>query len=149
MSDTAQRGRPRANPLFLRDEDLRQAIELLFFAYRDFTGEADAILAAYGFGRAHHRAIYFVGANPGISVGELLAILREGGNRLEIGLLLCSRGRLENRAGEMAAAHATLVEAESIAAELAAGPDSPVGKAVAKLREELGVEDGGGSEAGP
>lgn len=76
MSDPQTRGRPRANPLFLRDEDLREAIELLFFAYRDFTGEADAVLDTFGFGRAHHRIIYFVGANPGISVGELLAILK-------------------------------------------------------------------------
>ncbi len=67
---------PRANPLFLRDADLREALELLFFAYRDFTGEADAILADFGFGRAHHRVIYFVGANPGLSVSELLSILR-------------------------------------------------------------------------
>ena len=55
---------------------LRQAIELLFFAYRDFTGDADALLARWGFGRAHHRAIYFVRRQPGITVGELLAILR-------------------------------------------------------------------------
>jgi len=54
---------------------LRRAMELLFFAYRDFTGEADALLARYGFGRAHHRVIYFVGRNPGITVSELLAIL--------------------------------------------------------------------------
>jgi len=64
------------NPLFLREEELRQAMELLFFAYRDFTGEPDQILADYGFGRAHHRVIYFVGRNPGITVSELLAILR-------------------------------------------------------------------------
>jgi len=57
-------------------EDLRQAIELLFFAYRDFTGEPDAILARYGFGRAHHRVIYFVGRNPGITVSQLLDILQ-------------------------------------------------------------------------
>ncbi|MAH85519.1 MAG: hypothetical protein CBB68_14945 [Rhodospirillaceae bacterium TMED8] len=56
-------------------DDLRRVIELLFFAYRDFTGEADVILAKYGFGRAHHRAIYFIGQNPGIAVNELLAIL--------------------------------------------------------------------------
>ncbi len=36
------------NPLFLREEDLRQGIELLYFAYRDFTAEPDAILAEYG-----------------------------------------------------------------------------------------------------
>ncbi len=64
------------NPLFLREEELRQGLELLFYAYRDFTGEADAILAEYGFGRAHHRVIYFVGRNPGMTVSELLGILR-------------------------------------------------------------------------
>ena len=54
------------NPLFLRDEELRQGMELVFYAYRDFTAEPDTILAEYGFGRAHHRVIYFVGRNPGI-----------------------------------------------------------------------------------
>lgn len=64
------------NPLFLREEELRQGIELLFFAYRDFTAEPDAMLAELGLGRAHHRALYFIGRNPGISVTELLSILR-------------------------------------------------------------------------
>ena len=61
---------------FLREEDLRQGIEMLFYAYRDFTGEPDAILDKHGLGRAHHRVIYFVGRNPGITVTELLEILR-------------------------------------------------------------------------
>ena len=64
------------NPQFLRDEELRQGMELLFYAYRDFTAEPDAMLSAFGFGRAHHRVIYFVGRNPGITVSELLSILR-------------------------------------------------------------------------
>ena len=64
------------NPLFLREEELRQGMELLFYAYRDFTDEADAMLVRYKLGRAHHRALYFVGRHPGISVSELLAILR-------------------------------------------------------------------------
>jgi len=64
------------NPLFLRDEDLRQGMELLFFAYRDFTAEPDAILKEDGFGRAHHRVVHFVGRNPAIRVSELLAILK-------------------------------------------------------------------------
>ncbi|HUB94363.1 MAG TPA: MarR family transcriptional regulator [Stellaceae bacterium] len=59
-----------------RDEELRQAMELLYFAYRDFTAEPDAILARHGFGRAHHRVIYFVGRNPQMSVSDLLGILR-------------------------------------------------------------------------
>src|SRR5271165_5617294 len=61
----------------LVDEDaVRQGIELLFFAYRDFTAEPDAILARYDFGRAHHRVIHFVGRHPQITVSELLGILR-------------------------------------------------------------------------
>jgi DNA-binding MarR family transcriptional regulator len=64
------------NPLFLREEELRQGMELLFYAYRDFTAEPDAILAKSGLGRAHHRVVYFVGRNPQITVTELLAILR-------------------------------------------------------------------------
>jgi DNA-binding MarR family transcriptional regulator len=64
------------NPLFLREEDLRQGMELLYFAYRDFTSEPDAILARQKFGRAHHRVIHFVGRNPQITVTDLLSILR-------------------------------------------------------------------------
>jgi DNA-binding MarR family transcriptional regulator len=57
-------------------EGLRQSIELLFFAYRDFTAEPDEILSRFGFGRAHHRVIYFVGRNPGMTVSQLLDILQ-------------------------------------------------------------------------
>jgi DNA-binding MarR family transcriptional regulator len=64
------------NPLYLRESELRAGIELLFFAYRDFTSDPDDILKEYGFGRAHHRVIHFVGRNPGISVAALLSILR-------------------------------------------------------------------------
>jgi DNA-binding MarR family transcriptional regulator len=63
-------------PLSAREEDLRQAMELLYFAYRDFTAEPDAILARHGFGRAHHRVVYFVGRHPHMSVTELLTLLR-------------------------------------------------------------------------
>jgi DNA-binding MarR family transcriptional regulator len=63
-------------PAYLREEEIRQGIELLFFAYRDFTAEPDAILEEYEFGRAHHRVVHFVGRNPLITVGELLSILR-------------------------------------------------------------------------
>lgn len=65
-----------ANPLFLREDELRQGIELLFYAYRDFTAAPDAILTGIGFGRAHHRVIHFVGRQPGMTVSELLDILK-------------------------------------------------------------------------
>ncbi len=51
------------------------AIELLFFAYRDFTAAPDGLLAENDLGRAHHRVIYFIGRHPGITVSELLGIL--------------------------------------------------------------------------
>lgn len=50
-------------------------VELLFFAYRDFTGEADGVLDEFGFGRAHHRVLHFVHRNPGLRVADLLVIL--------------------------------------------------------------------------
>lgn len=57
-------------------EQLITYVELLFFAYRDFTGEADAILAEFGFGRAHHRVLHFVNRRPGLRVADLLDILK-------------------------------------------------------------------------
>ena len=57
--------------------DLRwDFIELLFFAYRDFVGEADLELEAFGFGRAHHRVMHFVYRYPGLKVADLLDVLR-------------------------------------------------------------------------
>ena len=51
-------------------------IELLFFAYRDFVGDADHVLEAFGFGRAHHRVVHFVCRYPGLKVADLLDVLR-------------------------------------------------------------------------
>ena len=51
-------------------------IELFFFAYRDFTSDPDQILADYGFGRAHHRVLHFVNRRPGLTVAELLDVLK-------------------------------------------------------------------------
>ena len=49
---------------------------LFFFAYRDFVGDADALLERQGFGRAHHRVLYFVNLKPGMPVADLLDILK-------------------------------------------------------------------------
>ncbi|WP_407666689.1 MarR family winged helix-turn-helix transcriptional regulator [Microvirga roseola] len=51
-------------------------IELFFFAYRDFVSDPDRILGEYGFGRAHHRVLHFVNRQPGLTIAELLDILR-------------------------------------------------------------------------
>lgn len=77
-TEATARGTPAPagrNLLFLREEELRLAQDLLFFGYRDFTAGADAILADLGMGRAHHRVLHFVGRRPGITVGDLLGIL--------------------------------------------------------------------------
>ena len=61
--------------LFLTDDQLRKGIEAMFFAYRGFTADPDRILDKHGYGRAHHRALHFVGRSPGTTVNNLLAIL--------------------------------------------------------------------------
>lgn len=53
-----------------------ELIELMFFAYRDFAGDADPLLGSLGFGRAHHRVLHFVARRPGLTIAELLDILK-------------------------------------------------------------------------
>src|SRR5437763_12354047 len=57
-------------------EPIWDIIELLFFAYRDFIGDPDDVLAKLGFGRAHHRVLHFINRNPGMKVAELLDVLK-------------------------------------------------------------------------
>jgi DNA-binding MarR family transcriptional regulator len=76
LTDPKPVGQAGSNLLFPREEDIRMAQDLLFFAYRDFTNAADVILQELGLGRAHHRALHFIGRNPGITVSDLLGILR-------------------------------------------------------------------------
>lgn len=87
------------------DDDAAQTpmfdmIELLFFAYRDFVADADRLLEAYGFGRAHHRVLHFVNRRPGLMIAELLDILRitkQSLNRVMKDLL--DGGCIETRTG--------------------------------------------------
>ena len=73
----AQTAMPEGSVSSLADGgDVLPLMELLFFAYRDFIAEPDAMLAQLGFGRAHHRVLHFIGRHPGLRVSELLAILR-------------------------------------------------------------------------
>ena len=70
-----RRAAPR-KPRRQADAELLAFAELLFFAYRDFTRDADAILKDFGFGRAHHRVLHFVNRHPGLRVADLLDILK-------------------------------------------------------------------------
>jgi DNA-binding MarR family transcriptional regulator len=67
---------PDGPPQSVASADLMALVELFFFAYRDFTGEADAILAEYELGRAHHRVLHFVNRKPGMRVADLLDVLK-------------------------------------------------------------------------
>jgi DNA-binding MarR family transcriptional regulator len=72
--------KPRAAPSIevapASGESYFDLIELLFFAYRDFVGDPDEVLAKLGFGRAHHRVLHFVNRNPGMKVADLLDVLK-------------------------------------------------------------------------
>ena len=74
---TSDPGRTESRGTAPREGELRwDIIELLFFAYRDFVGDADQELLAFGFGRAHHRVMHFVTRYPGLKVADLLDVLR-------------------------------------------------------------------------
>ncbi|MFZ5964067.1 MarR family winged helix-turn-helix transcriptional regulator [Thalassococcus sp. BH17M4-6] len=91
--------------LFLTDEQLRQGIEAMFFAYRGFTADPDRILQDMSYGRAHHRAIHFINCAPGTTVNNLLSILgvtKQSLNRvlrtlIEDGLVESRVGRTDKR----------------------------------------------------
>jgi DNA-binding MarR family transcriptional regulator len=86
--------------LFLTDEQLRQGIEAMFFAYRGFTADPDRILADLSYGRAHHRAIHFINRAPGTTVNNMLTILgvtKQSLNRVLRTLI--SDGLVESRVG--------------------------------------------------
>ena len=88
------------NLLFLTDEQLRQGIEAMFFAYRGFTDDPDRILATMDYGRAHHRALHFIARSPGTTVNNLLGILgvtKQSLNRVLRTLI--ENGLVESRIG--------------------------------------------------
>ena len=96
MDDTRQR-----RLLFLTDAQLRRAIEAMFFAYRGFTADPDRILAERGYGRAHHRAMHFIGRSPGTTVNNLLSILAVTKQSLNRVLrTLVQDGLVESRVGQ-------------------------------------------------
>src|SRR5215472_2000329 len=88
------------SPLYLRDEELRQGVELIFFASRDISAQGEATLHSTGLGHAHARALYFIARNPGLSIADLLTILRvtkQSLNRVINDLL--ESGYVERKAG--------------------------------------------------
>ncbi|MEL7100834.1 MAG: MarR family transcriptional regulator [Pseudomonadota bacterium] len=100
MQDGRQGQISGENLLFLTDEQLRQGIEAMFFAYRGFTADPDRILEDMAYGRAHHRAIHFINRAPGTTVNNLLNILgvtKQSLNRVLRTLI--ADGLVESRVG--------------------------------------------------
>jgi DNA-binding MarR family transcriptional regulator len=101
MSDVKLPGaRLAASPLYLRDEELKQGVDLLFFAFSDVFAQGEARLRAAHLGRAHRRALYFIARNPDLSVADLLSILKitkQSLNRVLNDLL--DGGYVERKAG--------------------------------------------------
>jgi DNA-binding MarR family transcriptional regulator len=114
-------------------------IELFFFAYRDFVGDADRLLTRYNFGRAHHRVLYFVDRRPGLSVAELLDLLKITKQSLSRVLKdLLDQNYIEQRAGLIDRRQRLMFptdKGEALALELAALQTRRFARALALLPE--------------
>lgn len=130
--------------LFLTDEQIRRGIEAMYFAYRAFTADPDLILEEIGYGRAHHRALHFIGRDPGLTVTALLDVLgvtKQSLNRvlrtlIDDALVESRVGRRDRRerllllTDKGAALERRLTEAQRLrmkAAYRTAGPDAVAG----------------------
>ncbi len=111
-------------------------IELLFFAYRDFVGDADHVLAAFGFGRAHHRVIHFVYRYPGLKVADLLEVLRITKQSLgRVLKQLLDEGYIVQKSGDADRRQRLLfatARSEALVAELAGLQSARIGRALAQ-----------------
>jgi DNA-binding MarR family transcriptional regulator len=126
---------PAASP----DAHLLTFVELLFFAYRDFTREADAVLAEFELGRAHHRVLHFVNRHPALRVADLLEILKITKQSLARVLKeLIDKGWIAQKAGESDRRQRLLFPTDKGAA-LAARLDSLQAKRVAQALAHAGA----------
>ena len=121
------------------DAHLITFVELLFFAYRDFTREADAVLAEYGLGRAHHRVLHFVNRHPGLRVADLLEVLKITKQSLARVLKqLVDQGWIVQKAGYRDRRQ-RLLHATAKGAQLAGRLDSLQAKRVAQALAQAGA----------
>ena len=137
---------PAASAGILAEEPAYDLIELLFFAYRDFVGDPDRILADYGFGRAHHRVLHFVDRRPGLTIAELLDILKITKQSLgRVLKQLVDTGFIEQRPGPVDRRQRLLYPTESgraLSLRLLAPQERRIGDALAELSpaERIGAE---------
>jgi len=119
------------------DEPIWDLIELLFFAYRDFVSDPDEVLAKFEFGRAHHRVLHFVTRNPGMTVADLLDILKITKQSLgRVLKQLVDQGYVVQREGESDRRQRLLyvtAKGEALAMKLAGLQTARIARACAEL----------------
>jgi len=62
--------------LYLKDDQIKDFIEQIFYAYRETYSDPKKILKKYSFGTAHHRAIHLIERYEGITISGLLNKLK-------------------------------------------------------------------------
>ena len=62
--------------LYLKDDQIKDCIQLLLYAYRETFSDPNEILKKNSLGPAHHRTLHLIERNQGISVNELLIKLK-------------------------------------------------------------------------
>jgi DNA-binding MarR family transcriptional regulator len=138
-----KRGAARPTAAGYDDRTIR-LIELLFFAYRDFVGAPDEVLGRLGFGRAHHRVLHFVNRNAGLTVAELLGVLKITKQSLARVLKdLVEAGLVEQRTGARDRRQRLLHTTEAgrrLALELAELQSARIRSALADAGEGAGAE---------
>jgi DNA-binding MarR family transcriptional regulator len=165
MTDTipSRAAAPVPSPRARDEAPMYDLIELMFFAYRDFVGDADRLLETYGFGRAHHRVLHFVSRRPGLTIAELLEILRitkQSLNRVlrelvETNFVEARAGARDRRRRELYATPAgerlalRLAEAQTRRFAVALATLGPAGRPLAArfLSAMIDPQDGAGAEA--
>jgi DNA-binding MarR family transcriptional regulator len=91
--------------LYLKDDQIKDFIEQIFYAYRETYSDPKKILQKYSFGTAHHRAIHLIERHEGLTVSDLLnrlKITKQSLNRILRDLIknnaiLLKKGEIDSR----------------------------------------------------
>ena len=62
--------------LYLKDDQIKDFIEQIFYAYRETYSDPKKVLKKYSFGSAHHRVIHLIERHSGITISGLLNKLK-------------------------------------------------------------------------
>jgi DNA-binding MarR family transcriptional regulator len=136
--------KPAASLLFLREDELRRALEALLLAERGLAGRSDEALEQAGLGRAHARALHIIAGRGEIGVGALCAVL--GVTKQSLGRVLVKLqedGLAEERASD-SDRRRKLLSLTPKGAELEARLAAPQLSALAAAFRAAGPEQVGG-----